>query len=94
MKKFKEVLEIGITASIDIIGGIFAAFLISFLFKLNFSVSLYIFGVCAALFPDVDFLIRFLVEGKVLDLGGVFHREYLHHPFWIVTILGTFFYFL
>ncbi|KKR10470.1 MAG: hypothetical protein UT37_C0001G0025 [Parcubacteria group bacterium GW2011_GWA2_39_18] len=93
MQKLREVWEIGSGVFIDLIGGISATLLISFLFKLNFSALFYLFGISAALFPDVDFLIRFLVEGKVLDAGGVFHRDYLHYPFWIIIIFGGFFYF-
>jgi hypothetical protein len=92
-KNFWKIWEIGSTALIDVIGGVLVAILVSFLFKLNFSAPFYLFGVCAALFPDIDFLIRFLVEGKVLDAGGVSHREYLHYPFWIIFIFGGFFYF-
>lgn len=93
MKKFWEIWEIGLSAFIDVVGGVSAAFLMSFLFKLNFSTPFYLFGICAALFPDVDFLIRFLVEGKVLGIGGVFHRNYLHYPFWMIVVFGGLFYF-
>lgn len=83
------ILELLPNVFIDVCSGIVAVFIATTFTHGTFSVPLFIFGICAALLPDIDFVLRFIHTGRVLDNEAIFHRDYLHFPLVTLSVGGA-----